>query len=53
MGKIHKQYSSSFKAKVALEAIKEEKTVTELASRHGSSSYSNKTVEKDCYRGNG
>ena len=35
MGKIHKQYSPTFKAKVALEAIKEEETVIELASRYG------------------
>ena len=31
MGKVHKQYSPSFKAKVALEAIREEETVAELA----------------------
>jgi len=35
MGKIHRQYSPTFKAKVALEAIKEEETVIELASRYG------------------
>ena len=35
MGKIHKQYSPTFKAKVALEAIKEEETIIELASRYG------------------
>ncbi len=35
MGKIHKQYSPSFKAKVALEAIGEEETILELASRYG------------------
>ena len=35
MGKIHKQYSPSFKAKVALEAIREEETIIELASRYG------------------
>lgn len=35
MGKIYKRYSPSFKAKIALEAIKEEETVTELASRYG------------------
>jgi len=34
MGKIHKQYLPSFKAKVALEALREEETVTELASRY-------------------
>jgi len=34
MGKIHKKYSPSFKAKVALEAIREEETVAELASRY-------------------
>ena len=35
MGKIHKQYSPTFKAKVALEAIRKEETVIELASRYG------------------
>ena len=35
MGKIHKRYSPSFKAKLALEAIREEETVAELASRYG------------------
>ena len=34
MGKIHKQYSPSFKAKISLEAIKEKETIAELASRH-------------------
>ena len=34
MGKIHRQYSPSFKAKVALEAIREEETIIELASRY-------------------
>jgi transposase-like protein len=34
MEKIHKQYSPSFKAKVALEAIREAETVVELASRY-------------------
>lgn len=35
MGRIHKKYSPSFKARVALEAIKEEQTAAELASRYG------------------
>jgi len=35
MGKIHRQYSPSFKAKVALVAIREEETIVELASRYG------------------
>jgi len=35
MGKIHRQYSPSFKAKVALAAIREEETIVELASRYG------------------
>lgn len=35
MRKIYKQYSPSFKAKVALEAIREEETIVELASRYG------------------
>lgn len=30
-----KRYSAEFKAKVALEAIKGEQTISELASRHG------------------
>ena len=34
MGKIHRQYSPSFKAKVALAAIKEEETIVELATRY-------------------
>ena len=34
MGKIHQQYSPSFKAKVALAAIKEEETIVELATRY-------------------
>jgi len=34
MGRIRKSYSPAFKAKVALEAIKEEETVAELASRY-------------------
>jgi len=35
MGKVHRQYSPTFKAKVALEAIREEETIVELASRYG------------------
>ena len=35
MERIRKSYSPAFKAKVALEAIKEEKTMAELASRYG------------------
>ena len=35
MGTIRKKYPVSFKAKVALEAIKEEKTSAELASEYG------------------
>ncbi len=35
MGKTHKQYSPTFKAKIALEAIKEEETIIEVASRYG------------------
>jgi len=34
MGRIRKSYSPAFKAKVALEAIKEEETVAELASKY-------------------
>jgi len=36
MGKVtRKRYTSDFKAKVALEAIKGEHTLTELAAKHG------------------
>ena len=35
MGKIHRQYAPTFKAKVALAAIREEETIVELASRYG------------------
>ena len=48
MGRIRKSYSPAFKAKVALEAIKEEETVAELASKY-SSSCSDKKVEKSGY----
>jgi len=36
MERIRKNYPPAFKAKVALEAIKEEKTMAELASTYGS-----------------
>ena len=35
MGKTRKSYSSAFKAKVALEAIKKEKTIAQLSSEYG------------------
>ena len=35
MGRIRKSYSSAFKAKVALEAIKKDKTMSELSSEYG------------------
>jgi len=35
MGKIRKNYSASFKAKVALEAVKKEKTISRLFSEYG------------------
>ena len=35
MGRIRKSYSSAFKAKVALEAIKKEKTMAQLSSEYG------------------
>lgn len=34
MGKIHKRYSPNLKAKLALEAIREEETVAELARKY-------------------
>jgi len=35
MGKVRRQHSPAFKAKVALEALKEEKTIAQLASEYG------------------
>ena len=35
MARIRKSYSSAFKAKVALEAIKKEKTMSQLSSEYG------------------
>lgn len=35
MGNIRKRYSAKFKAKVALEAVKKEKTIGQLASEYG------------------
>ena len=35
MGKIRKSYSSAFKAKVALEAVKKERTISQLSSEYG------------------
>ena len=35
MDRIRKSYSSAFKAKVALEAIKKEKTMSQLSSEYG------------------
>ena len=35
MERIRKKYPPAFKAKVALEAIKEEETMAELASKYG------------------
>ena len=35
MGKIRKSYSAAFKAKVALEAVKKEKTIAQLSSEYG------------------
>lgn len=34
MGRIRKQHSAAFKSKVALEAAKQSKTITELAKEH-------------------
>jgi transposase len=35
MGNVRKKYSAAFKAKVALEAIKIEKTIAQLSSEYG------------------
>ena len=35
MGSIRKNYSASLKAKVALEAVKKEKTISQLSSEYG------------------
>ena len=35
MGKIRRSHSSAFKAKVALEAMKKEKTIAQLSSQYG------------------
>ena len=35
MGRIRKSYSAAFKAKVALEVIKKEKTISQLSSEYG------------------
>lgn len=35
MGTIRKRYSAAFKAKVALEAVKKEKTIAQLSSEYG------------------
>lgn len=35
MGSIRKNYSASFKAKVALEAVRKEKTISQLSSEYG------------------
>jgi transposase-like protein len=35
MGKIRRSHSSAFKAKVALEAMKKEKTIAQLSSEYG------------------
>ena len=35
MGNIRKRYSAAFKAKVALEAVKKEKTIAQLSSEYG------------------
>lgn len=34
MGQIRKRHSAAFKAKVALEAVKQDKTIAELAKQH-------------------
>ena len=49
MGKIHKQYSASFKTKVALEALRKEETIVELASRYQVHPTLDKEIEKGCY----
>ena len=46
MERIRKKYPPAFKAKVALEAIKEEETMAELASKYGVHPTCDKKVEK-------
>ena len=49
MGRTRKS-SPAFKAKVALEAIKEEESIAELASTYRVHPTLDKEMEKDCYR---
>ena len=52
MGKMRRQYSPSFKAKVALEAIKEEEISAELASKYRVHLRCDKEMEEDSYEWN-
>ncbi len=50
MKKERRKFTSAFKAKVAIEAIKEDKTIQELAAKHSSSSITNYHLEKGVFR---
>ena len=52
MGSIHRQYAPSFKAKVALEAIRGERTCAELASEYQVHPTLDKEMEEDGHGGN-
>ena len=52
MGKMRRQYSASFEAKVALETIKGEETSAELASKYGVHLRCDKEMEEDSYEWN-
>tara|TARA_R110002049_G_scaffold129817_1_gene287894 strand:+ start:372 stop:518 length:147 start_codon:yes stop_codon:yes gene_type:complete len=44
-----KRYSAEFKAKVALEAIREEQTTAELAKKYGVHPYNDQRMEDNGY----
>jgi len=52
MGNIRKKYPPSFKAKVVLEAIREEKTSAELTSKYGVHPQLDKKMEENSYKWN-